>query len=178
MRIIAGSLKGRKLFTPKDRAIRPTSDRVRESLFSILGARVIDAQFLDLFSGVGACGIEALSRGAAHTTFVDDSREALRLARQNLEKCGVSIQAMVMQAHLPEGLPRAMPPVTIIFADPPYDYDRHENLFQVIADRSLLLPGGLLVVETSQSRELPAQLSGFTRTDRRVYGDTALSFFS
>lgn len=178
MRIIAGSLKGRKLFTPKDRAIRPTSDRVRESLFSILGARVIDAQFLDLFSGVGACGIEALSRGAAHATFVDDSREALRLARQNLEKCGVSIQAMVMQAHLPQGLPRAMPPFTIIFADPPYDYDRHENLFEVIADRSLLLPGGLLVVETSQSRELPAQLSGFTRTDRRVYGDTALSFFS
>lgn len=178
MRIIAGSLKGRRLFTPKDRAIRPTSDRVRESLFSILGARVVNAQFLDLFCGVGACGIEALSRGAAHATFVDESRESLRLVRQNLEKCGVAVQSMVMQGRIPEDLRSSMPPFHIIFADPPYTYTLYESLLTAIVARSLLLPGGLVVIETSRACTLPDQVSSLHKTDCRIYGDTALSFFS
>lgn len=177
MRIIAGSLKGRKLFTPKDRSIRPTSDRVRENLFNILNARVPNARFLDVFCGVGACGIEALSRGAAYAAFVDESREALRLVRQNVEKFGISAQTTLIPAHLPEGLPRLLPPFHIIFADPPYAYNDYKSLFDAIMDRSLLLPGGLLIIETSRTRTLPMELSGLNQIDRRMYGDTALTFF-
>ena len=178
MRIIAGSLKGRRLFTPKDRAIRPTSDRVRESLFSILGARVVDAQFLDLFCGVGACGIEAISRGAAHVTFVDESRESLRLVRQNLEKCGIAVQGMVVQGRIPEDLRDSMPPFHLIFADPPYAYTGYEALLAAIQDKGLLLPGGLVILETARACVLPDGVSSLRKSDCRVYGDTALSFFS
>ncbi len=178
MRIIAGSLKGRRLFTPKDRAIRPTSDRVRESLFSILGERMRGAQFLDLFCGAGACGIEALSRGANHVTFVDESHEATRLVRRNLALCGVEIQGMVVQAHIPEGLRRDMPPFHLVFADPPYNYPAYEALLVALVENRLLLPGALIILETSRFCDLPDQVVSLRKTDCRVYGDTSLLFFS
>jgi 16S rRNA (guanine966-N2)-methyltransferase len=178
MRIIAGSLKGRRLFTPKDRAIRPTSDRVRENLFNILGNRVKGSHFLDLYCGVGACGIEALSRGAAHATFVDESRDALNLVQRNLDLCGVAIQGMLIHASIPERLNRPMPPFHIIFADPPYGYNAYESLLVTIKTKCLLLPDGIVIVETARSDELPDQTGALNKIDRRVYGDTALSFFT
>ncbi|HOC69450.1 MAG TPA: 16S rRNA (guanine(966)-N(2))-methyltransferase RsmD [Candidatus Hydrogenedentes bacterium] len=178
MRIIAGDFKGRRLFTPRNRDIRPTSDRVRESLFSILGERVRNAQFLDLFCGVGACGIEALSRGAAHATFVDASREALDLARRNLALCGVEISGMLIQAQIPEDLRRPMPPFHLVFADPPYTFPAYEALLEVLVKNRLLLPDARVIIETSRFRSLPDQVSSLCKIDHRVYGDTALSFFS
>ncbi|MFA7692321.1 MAG: 16S rRNA (guanine(966)-N(2))-methyltransferase RsmD [Candidatus Hydrogenedentes bacterium] len=178
MRIVAGSLKGRRLLTPQNKLIRPTSDRVRENLFNILGVRVIDTHFLDLYSGVGACGIEALSRGAAHATFIDNAPEALKLVRRNLEKCDVAIQAMVIQAHLPDGLPRSMPPFSIIFADPPYADDQQERLLEAIAERNLLLPDGRIIIESGRRDPLPEQAACYRRVDQRIYGESCLSFFA
>ena len=178
MRIIAGTLKGRRLFTPKDRDIRPTSDRVRENLFNILGPAIQGAQFLDLFCGSGACGIEALSRGAAHATFIDESREALKLVQRNLEHCDVTVQSMVMQARIPQELNRPMPPFHLIFADPPYGYASYELLLEVLSTRSLLLPGGTVILETARTQALPERMASLQRTDQRRYGDTSLSFFT
>lgn len=178
MRIIAGSLRGRRLFTPKDRSIRPTSDRVRENLFNILGERVRDAQFLDLFCGAGGCGIEALSRGAAHVTFIDQARDALQLVKRNLEMCDITLKSMVIQARIPQDLPHSMPPFHLIFADPPYTYSGYDTLLAEIAAKSLLLPGGRIILETSRACILPDRIASFSQTDRRIYGDTALSFFS
>ncbi len=178
MRIIAGTLKGRRLFTPKDRTIRPTSDRVRENLFNILGNRVQNAQFLDLFCGVGACGIEALSRGADHVTFVDESREALQLVRRNLAVCDVAIQGMVIQTSLPDGLCRPMPPFHLVFADPPYTYPAYESLLAALVNHNLLLPDARVILETSRFCELPEHVSTLRKVDYRIYGDTALSIFT
>nr|MBP7869765.1 RsmD family RNA methyltransferase [Candidatus Hydrogenedentota bacterium] len=115
---------------------------------------------------------------AAHATFVDASREALDLARRNLALCGVEISGMLIQAQIPEDLRRPMPPFHLVFADPPYTFPAYEALLEVLVKNRLLLPDARVIIETSRFRSLPDQVSSLCKIDHRVYGDTALSFFS
>lgn len=176
MRVIAGEAKGARLTVPTGPTIRPTLDRVRESLFNIIGNRVPGARFLDLYAGSGANGIEALSRGAAHAVFVDKD---IRFVRQNLRKTRLNPRAECIQANLPGGLSKVdnRAPFDIIFADPPFKLTSFGHLLGVVAERNLLAKGGIIVLEHSSRVALEEQLGIFHRERDRSYGETQLSFY-
>ena len=171
MRVIAGIHGGRRLVSPAGTDTRPTADRVREALFSILGpARVEGARVLDLFAGSGALGIEALSRGAAEATFVDCDPRAIRAIRANLETLG--LEAEVVRADWRRA-PRGARQYDLLFLDPPY---RHaERLAPELSEamEGLLDPGGTLVTESDRSAPLDLDMP---LRDERRYGDTLIRF--
>jgi 16S rRNA (guanine966-N2)-methyltransferase len=174
--VIAGAHKGRRLAAPRGRSTRPTSDRVREALFSILGARVEGARVLDLFAGSGALGIEALSRGAAAATFVDDDPAAVRAVRANLEGVdGGEVLRRDARAFLRTAREQARQ-YDLVFLDPPY---RHAaTLGSELADgvAAVLAPGGLVVGESD--RREPLDLPPLTLDDERRYGDTLIRLYA
>jgi 16S rRNA (guanine(966)-N(2))-methyltransferase RsmD len=181
MRVIGGTARGRRLEAPKGEAVRPTLDRVRESLFNILAPRIVGARFLDLFAGSGANGIEALSRGASLCIFVDSGEASIRALRKNLDGTGFSATARVMRLPLPEGLSKLGSnggPYDLIFADPPYALEVHERLLSGIKELGLLADQGLIVVEHSTRTDIGDALGGFERVRQARYGDTTLSFYA
>ena len=181
MRVIAGSAKGTRLRSPRDRGARPTLDRVREALFSILGARVEDARVLDLFAGTGAIGIEALSRGAARCEFVEKDRERKALILENLNAAKVRDRASVRASVLPEGLStlaRDGSRFDIIYADPPFDFGRYAVLCAEIDRLNLLNPEGILIVEHDSKTALGDRTDRLIRVREARYGRTTLSFFA
>lgn len=163
---------------PKGVELRPTLDRVRESLFNILGPRLDQARFLDLFAGTGANGIEALSRGAAHATFVDADKRALTAIRRNLSAVRLSSSAVCLKLRLPEGLRALEGPFDIVFADPPYDFDAHEQLIEGLATYRLVAEHGIFVLEHAQRSDSPESAGTLHRTRQSRYGNTALSFYA
>jgi 16S rRNA (guanine966-N2)-methyltransferase len=181
MRVIAGTHRGRRLQGPQGRGLRPTSDRVREALFSILGNRLPQSGFLDLYAGTGAVAIEALSRGARHVTCVESDREAFRLLRQNVADCGMTNQVTAY----PETVKRFFEKpeqwkgqYDIVFADPPYaSVDELPPLLQAVDHDRLFSADSWLVVEHAAKTTLPVQLGPGTFLRRYPYGDTALSIF-
>jgi len=189
LRIIGGTARGRKLFTPPlhEKCIRPTSDRAREALFNILGNRIVDATVLDLFAGTGALGLEAFSRKARFIVFIDNNRLALQLIKKNIllclsgytGDCGIR----VVQHDLTKSIPKnKLPPEThqgfdIIFADPPYAQNISFSVLEFINNSSLLAQNGLLIVEENHTVELPSSLATLELIDRRVYGETAFCFY-
>ena len=179
MRVIAGKARGLLLDVPKGLQIRPTLDRVREALFSILGPRLQGARFLDLFAGTGANGIEALSRGAAWALFADNSAIALRTVVANLKRTRLAQRASCQRMTIPGRLAtlEVEAPFDIIFADPPHEFRDFNPLLDPIRHRELLAPGGIIVLEHAASTEIPNDAGGFSRTRERAYGATALSFF-
>lgn len=180
MRIIAGKAKGTRLVPPRDKSVRPTLDRVREALFSILGSDIEGALFLDLFAGTGANGIEALSRGAAHCDFVDSDSRSLELIRENLKKTGFVDSAGVFQADIPDGsvsLRSLRAPYDIIFADPPRDFCRETELFTMIHDLKLLKADGKFVLECPSKSKRDVSYYRFSTIRSAKYGDTTLAFF-
>jgi 16S rRNA (guanine966-N2)-methyltransferase len=176
MRVVGGRLKGRNLASPSSRDIRPTADRLRESLFNILVHAYDDpmegARVLDLFAGSGALGLEALSRGAASCVFVESSREACRAINANLDK--LRLDATVLCQDVARAL-AAAPAATydLVLCDPPYDYPSRADLDRRLA--ALLAPDGLLVYETA-ARDEPAPPGLTVRTSRK-YGSTRLTLF-
>ncbi|MET0591549.1 MAG: 16S rRNA (guanine(966)-N(2))-methyltransferase RsmD [Polyangiaceae bacterium] len=184
MRIIAGRLGGRKLVAPPGAATRPTADRVREALFSVLGD-IEGASVLDLFAGTGALGIEAVSRGAMHATFVENGRPALRALRQNLHTLELEGTTTVVPIPVERALKSASwepESFDLVFADPPYiliQNGRFSGALGVAIDRGLaatLRPGGHVIVEHGSGERAP-EVTGITLEQTRVYGDTALSFY-
>lgn len=181
MRIIAGSARGIQLSNlPKNGdAIRPTLDRVREALFSAIGPRLEGARFLDLFAGTGANGIEALSRGAASATFLDNDAKALDVIRRNLEKTKLTACATILRATLPTDTARIAPkPYDIVFADPPYAFTAWEQTLEGLRTDGLLAADALVIYEHSRKTSAPANPQGLELTRTRNYGDSALSFYS
>jgi len=177
IRVIAGALKGRRLRTPRWTGLRPTSDKLRETLFNILGDRVAGARVLDGFAGTGAMGIEALSRGAASVRFIEGDRRAAALVRENLAHCGVAQHAVVDQEDVARALRRL--PVEDVFdvviLDPPYDAP---DLTDVLAAAAVhLAPGGVLVLERATRREPPAS-AALVRTRDVKSGDSTLTFYT
>jgi 16S rRNA (guanine(966)-N(2))-methyltransferase RsmD len=178
MRIIAGRARGIHLVAPKGLEIRPTLDRVRESLFSILSPRLEGARFLDLFAGTGANGIEALSRGASAATFVDEDRRALDVVRDNLTRTRLESKAQVLKARLPQDLRLVDGLYDIIFADPPYAFADYAALIEGIAGRQLLTHDGLFILEHDRRCPVPETDAPWTRVREARYGDTVLSFYA
>ena len=169
MRIIAGEWRGRQVIAPEGRATRPTSDRAREGMFSMLASRIGSFEGLrvaDLFAGTGALGLEALSRGAAHCTFVDNDREAVASIRRNLETFGASARADVRAQGVEHVAPPPRP-CDLVFLDPPYRADLAGMALARLADPAWLAPGGLVSVETAGGLPLPA---GFDREAERRFG--------
>jgi 16S rRNA (guanine966-N2)-methyltransferase len=171
-RVIAGRYGGRRLHAPPGDATRPTADRVREALFSILGERVRDARVLDLFAGSGALGLEALSRGARAVTFVERAPAALKALRENLTALGAD--AVVERAEALRwlrGAPGAVRQYDLVFLDPPYR--RAAELGAPLSELlpPVLAPGALVVAESD--RRAPLELT-ITQTDERRYGDTLI----
>lgn len=178
MRIIAGDMGSRRLKTPAGTDTRPTADRVKEALFSILGARVYGARVLDLYAGSGALALEALSRGAAEAVLCDKSRDACRVIRENIESLGCQSRARLlpMQDTLAlNALQTEGQAFSLVFLDPPYRMDT-APICALLAEYGLVGAGGLVVVE--HSRETPPEIAlPLKLTDRREYGVTGLSFY-
>jgi 16S rRNA (guanine(966)-N(2))-methyltransferase RsmD len=173
MRVVGGTLGGRRLIAPRGQATRPTSDRVREALFSILGDRVQGARVLDLFAGSGALGIEALSRGAAEATFVDSAAPAIAALRANLEALGLTAEVLRRDALVfLKATARTPRQYDLVFLDPPYA--DAERLGARLGDTLpvLLAPGGCVVSESD--RRAPLNLPPLEAHDERRYGDTLI----
>jgi 16S rRNA (guanine966-N2)-methyltransferase len=176
MRVIAGTLKGRQLRTPDWPGLRPTSDRLRETLFNVLAPRIDGARFLDAYAGTGAVGIEALSRGASHVTFVEQDRRAQRLIEENLARCGVNDRYAIIRAGFADAVQRLRDPFHILFLDPPYGA---AELIQALQTTAPLVTGdALLIVEHAKRDKAPDRTAGLTRRRELLSGDSALSFFS
>lgn len=179
MRIVAGTLRGRALATPKHEGLRPTSDRVRESVFNILAHGIADfdiagVRVIDLFAGTGALGIEALSRGAAYCLFVEEAAEARALIRQNVEAFGLTGVTRIFRRDATDLGPAGnMPPYSLAFLDPPYGKGMADRALVALVDGKWLSPGAVVVIEERAGVELtlPAALS---MLDRRGYGDTEI----
>ena len=180
MRVIAGRLRGRNIASPKSQAIRPTADRLRESLFNILAHGDDDpipgARVLDLFAGTGALGIEALSRGAAFTLFVDDGAEARALLRENVETLGLGGTSKVYRRDATKlGPAHPMEPFSLVFADPPYRKGLAEQALMSARVGGWLTSDALIVVEEAVEAKFAAP-EGFEESDRRAYDDTEFVF--
>ena len=173
MRVIAGSLKGRKLDPPTWEGIRPTSDKLRETLFNVVARRVPEARVLDAYAGTGAIGIEALSRGAAHVTFIDRDPRSLKLIEQNLERCGVSDRYAIIRGRLAPGFAAGSFDLAVL--DPPYD--EPDLTAAIAAVEPVIAAGGLLVLEHARKRSGPESVGQLSRTRVLNSGDSALSFY-
>jgi 16S rRNA (guanine(966)-N(2))-methyltransferase RsmD len=177
MRIISGTHKGRVLKAPSGLGLRPTSDRLRETLFNILAPRMPDARVLDLFAGTGAVALEALSRGARLAVCVESDRKAEALIRENRERLGEEKRCIILRDDVVRALgsPVTGGPFEIVFLDPPYDHQSLGDL--VTAARRQVAPAGVLVLEHASRREPPATPA--LRPDRSVRaGDSTLTFYS
>ena len=179
MRIVGGSLRGRRLLAPEDRAVRPTTDRARETLFNILASRGVlrDAHVLDAFCGTGALGCEALSRGSASAHFWDIAPASLSLARRNVEALGLEAVSTLARRDATRPSRCDGPAFTLVFADPPYGKGMGEACAAALASGGWLRPDALLVLE-ERAGSLPETLGGFETVDERRLGDTAFGFYS
>lgn len=179
MRVIAGEARGIRLVSPSpNMAIRPTLDRVRESLFNILGPRLAGARFLDLFAGTGANGIEALSRGAVRAVLVDADPRALALAEENLQRTRLKPRGTCLRLRLPGELSRLTPPFDVVYADPPHEFEDWTGLLSEVDRYGLVAPDGRFVVEHDRRLRLPEEAGALRRVRQVSYGKTTLSFFS
>lgn len=175
MRVIAGEFKGRRLKTPAWAGLRPTSDKLRETLFNILAGRVVGARVLDGYAGTGAVGIEALSRGAQYVTFVESHRKAAALIQENLAACGIKEGYTIHCDDVMAALDKmAGAEFDLILLDPPYDSDNVQQALDAAATR--LAPGGLLVLERAARRE-PDVPHALARVRDVRSGDSTLTFF-
>jgi 16S rRNA (guanine966-N2)-methyltransferase len=180
MRIVGGRLGGRTLAAPKSQAIRPTSDRLRESLFNILahgyGDPIAGARVLDLFAGTGALGLEAMSRGAAFALFIDDGAEARALMRQNVEALGLGGVTRIFRRDATRlGAVHPNAPFGLVFLDPPYRKGLAEKSLTSLRDGGWLAPDALVMVEEAADAGFAAP-QGFAEIERRRYDDTEFTF--
>jgi len=176
LRVIAGSLKGRRLHTPDWDGLRPTSDKLRETLFNVVAARVGEARVLDGFAGTGAIGIEALSRGAAQVTFVESDPRALRLIERNLQNCAVNDRYAIIRARFADAARRLQRgSFELIFLDPPYGPDVIVSSLEAAAP--LVAPGGVLILEHARRDAAPDHAVSLAKTRDIMSGDSALTLY-
>ena len=177
MRVITGRARGIALKTPEGNATRPTSDRVKEALFSIIQFDVPTAKVLDLFGGTGQLGIEALSRGAVSAVFVDQREDACKLIRENLKRTNLVKDARVVRADYVDFLRNCKESFDIILLDPPYAEIFLENSLNLITEIDILQSGGIIVTERPVGKELLFSFPGYTRSKDYKYASTVLTLF-
>lgn len=180
MRVIAGIAKKRRLKSPGKLPVRPTADRVKEALFSILGSRLTAGSFADLYAGTGGVGIEALSRGAARVLFVEKDPRVLRILKDNLAITGLGGSAEVVPGDVDAALATAMckqDTFDIVFADPPYRQGMAAGVLNTLNKFPVLRLNGLIIIEIRADEEMPYQAGLYQLQRRLKYGDTALVFY-
>jgi 16S rRNA (guanine966-N2)-methyltransferase len=180
MRIVGGHMRGRKLKAPANLALRPTSDRVRESIFNLIGPGVPGRKALDLFAGTGALGIEALSRGCSETVFVERDSRALHIIQENLSRCAVGAGCRVVVRDAMRFLSKldADAPFDLVLVDPPYRKDMIGKVLELLDALPWLTGEGVVVCESESSLQLPDKIGNLCLLKHRKYGDTAVHIFS
>lgn len=184
MRVIAGAARGRTLVAPKTLRVRPTADRVKEALFSMLVSRLGDfgeMRVLDIFAGTGNLGIEALSRGAGYAVFIDSHRESAEVIRKNLALTHYADRSKVVVQEAAAALSRLSlteSPFHLVFLDPPYHEGHTQRVLGILSTSPLIDAGTTVVAEFSSKEEVPRNFGSLCESERRVYGDTALSFLN
>lgn len=183
MRIISGSARGKRLATFSGGDIRPTPDRVREAIFSMLYSRLGGLEgstVLDLFAGTGAMGLEALSRGARRAVLVDQGQQSARIIPANLKACALQERASHVRGDVQKTLPRlaAEGPYDLIFLDPPYGRDLVPKVLTLISELKLLAAGGVVCAEADRQDAVPAVVGELVRMEQRCYGSTAIHLFT
>lgn len=177
MRIITGAYRGRKLETPRGDDIRPTTDKVKEAVFNILMQDTYDAVCVDLFTGTGNLGLEALSRGARRCCFCDNSRDSLQLAKLNIQKCHAEDKAIVLAGDYSKCLARIREQADIFFLDPPYQAGLYENCLALIDSLDLLSEEGIILAEHGVRDEMPRKVGRLEKTKERRYGRIMVSIY-
>ena len=177
MRVITGKARGITLKTPNGMQTRPTADRVKEALFSIIQFNIPGAKVLDLFGGTGQLGIEALSRGAAKAVFVDAREDACKLIRENLKRTKLGEDAIVVRADYLDYLKRCRDVFDVIILDPPYAEVFLENSLKLIAEIDILQTNGIIIAERPVGKELHWEFEGYTRSKDYKYGNTLLTIY-
>lgn len=177
MRVITGSARGTVLKTPEGMQTRPTADRVKEALFSIINFDIPGAKVLDLFGGTGQLGIEALSRGAVSAVFVDESDSACKLIKENLRRTKLESKGRVVRSDYMAYLNTCKEMFDIILLDPPYAEVFLENSLKIISEIDILQSGGIIVAERSLGKEITWNLPGFSRSKDYKYGKSMLTLF-
>ena len=177
MRVITGKARGVQLKTPDGMQTRPTADRVKEALFSIINFDLPGAKVLDLFGGTGQLGIEALSRGAASAVFVDAREESCKLIRENLKRTKLEQDARVVRSDYLDYLNRCREQYNIIFLDPPYAEVFLENAIKKITEIDILQSDGIIVAERPLGKELPWEFDGYSRSKDYKYGKVLLTIY-
>ena len=174
MRIVGGDLRGRTLRAVPGRSTRPTADRVRQSLFDLLGQRCDGLEVLDLYAGTGALSLEALSRGAAHATLVEQDAKAAQVIQRNAAELGCAGRCTVLREEVARALLRLSGPFDLVFSDPPYALRAGQETLDALARRGLVAPQGRVVLERDRREPAPVPPEGFELVDERRYGDTAV----
>lgn len=180
MRIITGAFKGRHLEMPENKNIRPTTEKVKEAIFSIIAANLEDAVCVDLFAGTGNLGLEALSRGAEKCFFGDNSKDSLALIKRNVEMCRAQEWSVIIPGDFVKVLKRIYEKgekIDIFFLDPPYKKDLYEKCFELIREYDLLAEEGIIIAEHNVCDVLANELSGFERIKEKTYGTVAISIY-
>lgn len=177
MRVISGSARGKKLLTPDGLVTRPTTDRVKEALFSIIQFELEGRRVLDLFAGTGQLGIEALSRGAESAVFVDAGAPAVKLVKENLSRTGFTAQSRVVQSDYEKFLKTTKEKFHIIFLDPPYAEKFLENALKIISEIDILADGGIIICEKTVEKDLDAEIPGLNRQKEYRYGKSSLLLY-
>ena len=175
MRVITGSARGRKLKTPEGESIRPTTDNVKEAVFNIIQFDIEGRRVLDLFAGTGQLGIECLSRGAREAVFVDESRDAVKLVKENLRQCGLTAQVLQQDAL---SYLRSCGRFDLIFVDPPYDANLYESVLNTINQVDILSDGGIIVCEARRERELPQMSAPYRMKREYRYGKVKICLYT
>ena len=181
MRVISGRFRGRKLRGPKGLQMRPTSDRLKETLFDILGPNVAGTALVDVFAGTGAVGLEALSRGAREVVFIESSGQAAELIRKNLELCGVTTSYRIIQSNVFSALRvlgRKGYRADTVFLDPPYEWQAYRELLETVFRMGLVGHESRVIVEHHSKSQLPESVERLERTRTVRQNDKCLSFYA
>jgi 16S rRNA (guanine966-N2)-methyltransferase len=178
LRIIAGELKGRRLTTPADDKIRPTADKVKESIFNMIAPYLPDSIVLDLFAGTASLGLEALSRGARTVYFVDKSRASIKIINKNISDCRVENRCKVFFGDWEHAIKEIPEPADIIILDPPYQLGLIEKCISKIIDLSLITDDGLIVAEHDSDELLPDRIGNLTKIRNKKYGSVSISIYT
>lgn len=180
MRIITGDFKGRRLEMPENNDIRPTTEKVKEALFSIIAGNLYDAVCVDLFSGTGNLGLEALSRGAAKCYFADNSRASIELTKRNIAMCKAEEWSVVVAGDYEKMLNYLAAKgekVDVFFLDPPYKKGLYENCFGKIAELGILADEGIIVAEHPSKDDFADEICGFTKLKEKSYGSIGITIY-
>ena len=182
MRITGGKLNGRVLRSVKGLNIRPTSSKIRQAVFNIIGNDISEFRVIDIFAGTGIMGIEALSRGAAWTLFFDNSDRSIELIKKNLEICGFGSKGYVIKKDLKEGLPQhekiKKESVDLAFIDPPYGKNLIPGILESIVNSKILACDAIIITESIKKDQLPERVGNFFLSKTKAYGDSKIDIYN